>query len=313
MTLTPTSPFGLEPCTTAVTVLPCKPECQDINTDTCANPRLCTATIKPDSFVKASSVGNTATGIFLNPGNPYGLGTTNVRATVSYPGINRVASEPCKVTVTPCKPKCRDVTVDTSPGICTGVVSPDAFIDPLSVGECVLPLTTTNVIQTPPSPYPLGTTQVTAVVRYPGNIISPSTNACVVTVLDKELPKIVPINKCLIVDKYHKKDDSICYAIPQLATVTDNCPGVKSKFTACTAAPVPKGFDYSSKFPALCAIPSPDKVCPLLGYLKPKEPRYVTVTINATDTSANTATGKTVITLNADLGDKFNPPNCAKV
>ena len=67
------------------------------------------------------------------------------------------------VTVRPCLPACKDVTVQVGAGECTASVDPLAFVDPATVGK-----TAKSVALTPANPFPLGTTLTTAVVSYPG-------------------------------------------------------------------------------------------------------------------------------------------------
>jgi hypothetical protein len=105
---------------------------------------------------------------------------------------------------------CQDVDTTTDPGLCTADVSiDDGSFDP--TGE------TLTLEQTPPSPYPVGSTEVTLVVTDPNGL----SDVCqaTVTVTDDE----PPVPECNAPATIVPPDAPISFT----ATATDNC-GVDS-------------------------------------------------------------------------------------
>jgi hypothetical protein len=79
--------------------------------------------------------------------------------------------ETCQTTVTvrPCLPACKDVTVQATAGVCTASVPPFTFVEPSTIGTTVQ-----SVALTPANPFPVGTTLTTAVAGYPGAFAGPA-------------------------------------------------------------------------------------------------------------------------------------------
>jgi hypothetical protein len=133
----------------------------------------------------------------------------------------------------PCMPgtppvaKCKDVTVNTDPNLCSAA---SASIDNGSFDTDGDPVT---LSQSPSGPYPLGTTPVTLTVTEPEGL----SNSCTanVTVVDQQPPNIScpsPVIECT------GPNGTVVSFSP---TVSDNCPGVTDSCTPPSGSVFPLG------------------------------------------------------------------------
>jgi hypothetical protein len=160
----------------------------------------------------------------------------------------------CFAALWPPVASCQDRTVPTDPGQCS---ASNVSIDNGSYDPGGSPVT---LVQTPPSPYLLGTTAVTLTATDQDNLFTSC--SAQVTVRDTEPPVITcPANIT------RSNDPGVCGAVATFtATARDNCSGVT---VSCTP---PSG----SSFPV----------------------GTTTVTCSATDTSGNTSTCSFTVTVN---------------
>ncbi len=247
-------------------------------------------------------------GYTLSPPGPYAPGTYTVTATP-----NPVGGPPCDVQlqVVPCQAGCVDRTVPTDPGACQAATA--SIVVAQTVGRTALSTT-----QTPPAPYPLGTTSpVSVVVNYPGGVVSaPSNPGCRVVVQDEERPVVMATNVCTYPQgKAKYKTATRCFDVAQLATARDNCPlGTRLAVTNCALEGPPLPTFVTRKLGPACTVSTDGlSLCVLLPHVSRKRPRVIRATVRGWDGSGNFADVTVRVTIYAKQPKSAVNPACLRV
>jgi HYR domain len=176
------------------------------------------------AFYPFFSQAGTGSSCRFNFGNDIAGTTTNDFGKAAQYGTT--ITNPC-MPGTPPVAKCKDVTVNTDPNLCSAAV---ASIDNGSFDADGDPVT---LSQSPGGPYPLGTTPVTLTVTEPEGL----SNSCTanVTVVDQQSPSIScpsPVAECT------GPNGTVVSFSP---TLSDNCPGVTDTCTPASGSVFPLG------------------------------------------------------------------------